>query len=142
MNGSPLPDRGKDGASRSRGRTAPGCLFYLLLITILLYVGFKVAEAYWTYYQVREQVREVLIWAVAGQPKPEGEIAKRVATGAGAVGVDLNPRNIQITQDSVNLTIHVYWTHDLEFPFYTFPLDLKLKLTEVKRWERGGLVVK
>ena len=142
MNGPPLPDSRRAPGFGDRGLTAPGCLLLLILIAILGTVGYRVGEAYWSYYQVKEKVREVLIWAVAGHEKPEMDITQRVISGASEVGVSLKPRNVRIIQDAQNLTIIASWNHDLEFPFYTFPFGLEVKLTDVKRWRRGGLVIK
>jgi hypothetical protein len=142
MNRPPLPDRRRVPGFRDRGLTAPGCLFLLILLAILGIVGYRVGEAYWSYYQVKEKVREVLTWAVAGGEKPEMDITRRVISGASEVGVSLKSRNVQIVQDARNLTIIASWNHELEFPFYSFPFGLQVKLTDVKRWGRGGLVIK
>ena len=142
MNGPSLPDRSTAPGLGNRGLTAPGCLFLLIVLAILGIVGYRVAEAYWSYYQVKEKVREVLVWAVAGGEKPEIEITQRVISGASEVGVTLKPGNVRITQDARNLTIIASWNHDLDFSFYTFPLGLEVRLTDIKRWGRGGLVIK
>ncbi len=139
MNG---PDRRRPPVLGERGLTAPGCLFLLIFLAIVGTVGYRVAEAYWDYYQVKEKVREVLTWAVAGNEKPEMDIVQRVISGASEVGVTLKPGNVRTTQDSQNLTIIASWNHDMEFLFYTFPFPLQVKLTDVKRWGRGGLVIK
>jgi hypothetical protein len=133
--------------SRSRplntgGIATPGCLFLLVLIAIGGFAGFKFGEAYWTYYQVREQVRQALTWTVAGDPKPEAAIVQRVISQVRDAEVQLTPRNIRITQTSDSLTLIVSWTQEVEFPSYTYPLAFEVSLTEIKRWGRGGLVIK
>jgi hypothetical protein len=40
------------------------------------------------------------------------------------------------------VTISVFWTQDLDFLVYTYPLDLEVSLTEAKRWGGRGLVIK
>ena len=124
------------------GITTPGCLFLLVLIVIGGFAGYKFGEAYWIYYQVREQVRQALTWTVAGDPKLEPAIVQRVISQVRIAEVQLTPRNIQITQTSDSLTLNVSWTQEVEFPFYTYPLALEVSLTEIKRWGRGGLVIK
>ncbi len=133
--------------SRSRpwsngGITTSGCLVLMVLIAIVGFAGFKFGEAFWTYYQVREQVRQALTWTVAGGPKPEAAIVQRVISHVRTEEVQLTPRNVRITQTSDALTLVVSWTQEVEFPFYTFPLDFEVRLTETKRWGRGGLVIK
>jgi hypothetical protein len=122
--------------------TAMGCLVWLILISIVGFVGYKFGEAFWTYYQVREQVRQALTWTVAGSAKPEPAIVQKVISQVKAAEVTLTPRNIRIIQTSDSLTLLVTWTQEVEFPFYTYPLNFEVSLTEIKRWDRGGLVVR
>lgn len=129
-------------APRDRGMTALGCLVVLVFLAVLGFVGYKIGDAYWTYYQVREQVRQALTWAVAGQAKDEAAIVQKTITYVASTGLQLKSRNVRITQSPENLTLTVFWTHDLEFPYYTYPLDFEVRLSDVKRWGRGGLVVR
>ncbi len=123
--------------------TTQGCLSFLLLLAILGFVGYRFGAAYWEYYQVREQVREVLIWTVAGQPKHEGDIVKKVIARIGDnVGLYLTPKNIRITQTAGSLTLRVFWVQDLDFLVYTYPWDFEVSLTEAIRWGGRGLVIK
>jgi len=143
MKGTTLLIRRKDIALGHRGISTSGCLVFLILLILLGFVGLKVGQGFWNYYNVREQVRDSLVWAVGSmQPKSEAEITQRVITNASGVGVQLSPRNIRISQTPQSLTITARWTEELEFPYYTYPLNFEVNLTEVKRWGRGGLVVK
>jgi hypothetical protein len=143
MNGSTRPSKGKDIVLRNRGISTSGCLVFLILLVLLGFVGFKFGQAFWNYYNMREQVRDALVWTVGSmQPKSEIEITQRVISNASGVGVQLSPRNIRISQTPETLTIIARWTEELEFPHYTYPLNFEVNLTEIKRWGRGGLVVK
>ena len=123
--------------------TTPGCLTLLVLLAVLGFAGFRFGSAYYEYYQVREQVREVLTWTVAGNPKQEGDVVKRViARVAEEAGLWLTPKNIRITQTASNLTLSVFWVRDLDFLVYTYPMDFSVSLTEAIRWGGRGLVVK
>jgi len=123
--------------------TTPGCLTLLVLLAVLGFAGFRFGSAYYEYYQVREQVREVLTWTVAGNPKQEGDVVKRViARVAEEAGLWLTPKNIRITQTASNLTLSVFWVRDLDFLVYTYPMDFTVSLTEVIRWGGRGLVIK
>ena len=125
------------------GMTSRGCLFFLLFLTILGVGLFRVGGAYWEYYQVREQVREALTWAVAGQAKDELSISQRVLSRVNEeTDLYLRPRNVLITQTADELTVRVFWTRDLDFWVYTYPLDLEVRLSEFKRWGGRGLVIK
>jgi hypothetical protein len=143
MNGSVLLGQRKGPAGKSRGATTAGCLLFLFLAAVLGFAGFRFGAAYWKYYHVREHLREVLTWAVAGQPKHETDIVKRVIARTGdEAGLYLNPKNIRITQTASTLTVSVFWVQDLDFLVYTYPMDFEASLTEIKRWGGRGLVIK
>jgi hypothetical protein len=143
MNGSPFFGKKRAPAGGNRGMTTLGCLSFLVLLAILGFVAYRVGTAYWEYYQVREQVREVLTWTVAGQPKYEADVVKRVIAKIGdGSGLYLTPKNIRITQTASSLTLSVFWVQDLDFLVYTYPWDFEVSLTEVKRWGGRGLVIK
>jgi len=143
MNGPLLSGQRKQPAGKSRGTTTAGCLSFLVLLALLGFFGYRFGAAYWEYYQVREQVREALTWTVAGQPKHEADVVKRVITQiADGAGLWLTPKNIRITQTESTLTISVFWAQDLDFLVYTYPMDFEVSLTEPKRWGGRGLIVK
>ena len=134
--------RRKGLAPRYRGAVTGGCLLFIIGMALLGYVGFKVGEAYWNYLEVRHKVREALNWAVAGVPKSDSEIGQKVIGNAREVGTEFTSENIQIKHTTEALTIIVSWVQEVEFPRYTLPLKFKVDLSEVKRWHRGGLILK
>jgi hypothetical protein len=91
---------------------------------------------------VRQKIRETLNWAVAGQAKSDGEIFQKVVANVRQAGLELKPRDVKITHSGENLTISASWTREIEFPGYTLPLNFSVSLTEIKRWTRGGLIIK
>ena len=119
-----------------------GCLVFILIAGVIAYVGFRVGEAYWGFFEVRHKAREALNWAVAVPPKSEAEITQRVITNVSQVGLALSSQNIQISQTTDTLTITVSWGQEVEFPYYKLPLDFSTTQTEEKRWQKGGLVIK
>jgi len=125
-----------------RGTSTMGCLVFILIAGVIGYVGFKVGEAYWSFFEVRHKTTESLNWAAVRPPKSESDIMQRVIVNAAQVGVELSPQNIQIMQTTDTLTIIVSWGHEVEFPYYTLPLYFTTTQTEEKRWEKGGLVIK
>jgi hypothetical protein len=127
---------------KNRGGFTYGCLFSLLVLTAVGFVGFRIGEVYWNYFEVRENVREVLNWAVSGQVKPDNEILEKVQARVKDAGLVVPPRNIRISHSEGNLTIAIKWKREVVFPGYTLPLNFEVELTELKRWGRGGLVVR
>jgi hypothetical protein len=143
MNGSLCFGNRNGPARKDKGLTTPGCLFFLALLILLVFVGYRFGEAFWEYYQVREQVREVLTWAVAGEVKEEGPIAQRVISSMKQeTALSLAPRNVRVTQTSAELAISVSWTRNLDFFVYVYPMDFEVRLGEIKRWGGRGLVIK
>jgi hypothetical protein len=125
-----------------RGASTLGCLFFLVVIGAAGYVGLKVGTVYWDYFDVRQKIRETLNWAVAGQAKSDGEIFQKVVANVRQADLELKPRDVKITHSGENLTISASWTREIEFPGYTLPLNFSVSLTEIKRWTRGGLIIK
>ena len=125
-----------------RGTSTMGCLIFILISGVIIYVGFKVGEAYWGSFEVRHKTLEALNWAVAGSPKSEADIMQKVITNVTQVGVALSSQNIQIAQTMDTLTITVSWGQTVEFPYYTLPLNFTTTQTEQKRWYKGGLILK
>ena len=125
-----------------RGATAFGCLIFLILVAVLLYAGFKFGEAGWNYFEVKYKIREALNWAAAGKYKTEVEISQKVIARVAEAGIQLKPRNIKIQQTKDSLIISVAWERQVDFPYYSFPLNFDVTLTEEKRWEKGPLILR
>jgi hypothetical protein len=136
-----ISGRGK-GVLGHRGASALGCLFSLLVLGAAAYVGLKVGGAYYDYFEARHKIREALNWAVAGQPKTEAEMIQKVTSLVRQTGLELKPREVKITHSGENLTVSVSWKREVEFPGYILPLNFSVNLTEIKRWTRGGLIIK
>ena len=142
MTGSTLQGKKRSLPPGWRGTSTMGCLVFMLIAGVIGYVGFKVGEAYWSFFEVRHKIQEALNWAVILPVKSEAEIRQRVITNAAEVGFQFSQQNIQITQTTDTMTIVVSWTQEVEFPYYSLPLSFTTTQTEEKRWERGGLIIK
>ena len=125
-----------------RGASSLGCILFLIVVIVLGYLGFVFGEAYWSFYRVREKVRESLTWAVSGNPKTDQQITRQVIINALDVGVNLTGRNIRLSHSADTLTIRVIWWREMNLLFTFYSKAFEVNLTEVKRWQGGGLVVK
>ena len=137
-----LPNGRKGIISRKRGASPFGCLLFIILLGVVAFVGFKLGEAYWEYFEVRQKTRDTLSWAVAGQPKNEADIAQKLIANVSEVGVELTLRNIKVRLTRDNLTLTVAWMRDVVFPGYTLPLTFNILMTDEIRWYKGGLIIK
>ena len=122
---------------RWRGGVSLGCLLFTLLVIALGYGGLQFGTAYLKYFEVREQIRDILNWAAAGELKSEEEIKKRVVAKALEVDVELSFQDVQVKRGASTLSIQAAWIHDVEFPYYTLPLRFKVNLTKERRGFRG-----
>jgi hypothetical protein len=141
MKGLTLPAR-RSRVPGPQGAATGGCVLFIIGVVVLGYVGLKVGVACWNYLEVRHKVQEALNWAVADGPKTDGEIVQKVIGNVREIGTEFSPDNIRIEQTTDLLTIVVSWLQEVEFPYYTLPFNFKVSLSDVKRWHRGGLVVK
>ncbi len=126
----------------NQGASTLGCLFFLIVLGAVGYVGLKVGTVYWDYFEVRHKIRETLNWAVAGQAKTDAEIVQKVISFVRQAGLELKPQDVKITHTGENLAITASWKREIEFPSYTLPLNFSVSLTEIKRWTRGGLIIR
>lgn len=126
----------------SRGTSAGGCLFFLILAAILIYGGFKFGSALWTYFEVKYKIQEALNWAIAGTAKNDVEIMQKVIANVAETGVELKPQNISIKHTTDDLILSVSWKQLINFPYYSYPLKLSVTLTGQKRWVKGPLILK
>jgi len=142
MTGSTLRGKTRSVPPGWRGTSTMGCLVFMLIAGVIGYVGFKVGEAYWSFFEVRHKIQEALNWAVVLPPKSEAEIRQKVITNSAEVGFQFAQQNIQITQTADTITIVFSWSQEVEFPYYSLPLSFTTTQTEEKRWEKGGLIIK
>lgn len=129
-------------ARQSRGASTFGCLLFLILAIILIYGGLKFGSAIWTYFEVKYKIQEALNWAVAGSTKSDIEITQKIIANVAEAGVELKPRNISIKHTTDDLIITASWQQDIDFPYFSFPLNFKVTLTGEKRWLKGPLILK
>ncbi len=137
----------KSSAHRSiwgqdRGRSALGCLVFIIILGAVGYVGFKFGEAGWEYMDVRQKVREALNWAIANNAKTDPEMFGKISQNVREAGLEVGPRSVRITHAGEKLTFTVTWTRDVVLPYYTVPLHFRVTLTEIKRWTSGPLIFK
>lgn len=127
---------------QQKASSAMGCLFFLALALILIYGGFKFGTAIWTYFEVKYKIQQALNWAIAGTAKNDIEITQKIIANVAEAGVELKPRDITIKHTADDLIIAVTWQQQINFPYYSLPLNFKVTLTGEKRWFKGPLILK
>ena len=134
MEGQPSLKETTGFVQRNRGAASGSCLLFILIIVVILYSGFKFGMAYWTYFGMQNKTREALVWAAAGLPKSEGEIAQKVILKTQEFETEIYQKDVKVSQTPSTLTVKVSWVYDVVLPVYTFPMKFRIAMSEGKRW--------
>jgi hypothetical protein len=97
------------------GRTSLGCLFALLLATVVLYFGVNIGEVFWRFYRFQDAMRQE---ARFGHLRTDQVIAGRLSSAAEALGLPDAARRPQVRRDETSrrLFISVDYSEKVELP--------------------------
>ena len=110
---------------RSSGRGNLGCLFSLLIIVVLGYLGYKFVPHYINNYELKDAVNEIAVYQGAGLGGgPEKRtIHEQVMAKAKELGIPLKRENIKVRQEGEKVYITVNYTVPVDLPSKTYNLD-------------------
>jgi hypothetical protein len=93
---------------------SPKKLFTLLLFVAGVFVAVQYGSAYLTKYQFEDSVRQSVKYAASTRKGPE-DVRREVVEKAHELGIDINPRDIQITKrgPAFTLAFEYIWTVNL-----------------------------
>ena len=106
---------GRNGASRM------GCLFSLLILSLIVYYGVTVGGNFVDYYRFRDAMQQQARFAVN---RDNGTITRQLRTTATEIDLPEEARrNLRVrrTARPRQVIITSEWTIVLELPFYTYP---------------------
>ena len=97
------------------GRASLGCLFSLLLATVVLYFGFNVGEVYWRFYRYRDAMEQEVRFA---SMRNDDAIAERLSSVAEALGLPdaARPPKVQRDPSSRRILITAAYSERVELP--------------------------
>lgn len=104
-----------------RGASTLGCLMSTLIFVAILYFGVNIAEAYWRFYQFRDDMRQYVTFSAHYTDKQitDGLAASADSLGlppdAGDVTVRRGPRAIQVQSDYDEIVELPMTVHDFHF---------------------------
>lgn len=78
-----------------RGNSTLGCLLWVLGMAVVLYYGSHIAQRYFDYYQLQEEMRSQARLA-PGLTDPV--IRRRIADRIDQLGLNIDPRKVKITR--------------------------------------------
>ncbi|MGH7695110.1 MAG: hypothetical protein ACRENH_09015 [Gemmatimonadaceae bacterium] len=98
------------------GRGKLGCLFLLLLLAAVVYVGVDVGEAYWRYYRFRDAVEQE---AQYGANRSDADIKRRLIALADSLGLpDDASSRLRVHRSANRLFIQTEYTEHIDKVLY------------------------
>ncbi len=97
------------------GRSSLGCLFTLLIVSAAIYFGLNVGEAYWTFYQYEDAMKQELKF---NGVHSDSLILAHLWTQADSLGLPEDAKELSIDRDPRTRIIRVSadYTEQIELP--------------------------
>jgi hypothetical protein len=96
-----------------RGASSIGCLFSLLVLAAVVYFGVNVGEAYWRYYQFRDDIQQEVRFAAHNS---SDVIANRLRAAADSLGLPEAAGHVIIRRSQSLISIESYYDEPVELP--------------------------
>lgn len=103
-----------------RGDSKLGCLIWLGVFVVVLYVGYKFGAAQWAFFSLREELQGLAKSAARERVLDQGVYQNEIIRRAEKIGIHLNPENIKITETEDDVMLEVSWIAEIAFPGYSF----------------------
>ena len=97
------------------GRSTLGCLFTLLVISVVAYFGVNVGEVYLRYYRYRDAFRQEAHFA---RQRSDEVIRSHLLSLADSLGLPDDARRITIRRQPQRIVIRANYTEVVELPGY------------------------
>ena len=119
------PARNWKPRGSQRGRGSLGCLFSLLLLSGLGYLGYKFVPPYVSHFQLKDALDEFAVYEVAGAGvarKEKGDTVDAVIRKAHELGVHLERQDVKIDRNTDKIIIHVNYMVPIDLPTGVYQL--------------------
>jgi hypothetical protein len=116
----------------NRGSGKLGCLIWLIILVVVLFVGYKFGSAQWAYLSMREDIHEIAKSAAHERTLNVEVIQQEVITLGENLGISIAAEDIKIEDRGSEVTIDVSWEVAFDFPFYTYYQDYSVTSTQRK----------
>ncbi len=120
--------------SNMHGDSKLGCLIYLLILGLIVYVGFCWGKSQWNFESMKEVANETVKFAVEQREINYEMIKQTLLEKAKEIDITVYEEDIEISENESSLTIDVYWDTPIAFPGYTYYLEHHLRKTRQKRY--------
>jgi hypothetical protein len=96
-----------------RGAGSIGCLFSLLIVAAVIYLGVNLGGAYWRAYQFEDDMRQELRFA---SHSPNDVILTRLRAAADTLGLPDEAGKIAIRRTQTKISIESFYDEHIELP--------------------------
>jgi hypothetical protein len=107
------------------GKGNLGCLFSLLIVVVLGYLGYKFVPHYMSHFELKDALNEIAVYRVArsGSGAEKQTIQEEVIAKAKELGIQLKRENVKVRQEEEKIYITVKYTVPVDLPNQTYNLD-------------------
>lgn len=99
--------------TRRRGASTLGCLMTMLIAVAILYFGVNVGEAYWRYYQFRDDMRQYVSFA---SHYSDQQIANGLAASADSLGLPPDAQLVSVQRGAHAIIVQSDYDEIVELP--------------------------
>ena len=113
--------------SASSGKGNLGCLFSLLILVVVGYLGYKFVPHYMSHFELKDALNEIAVYRVAraGSGSEKQTIQEEVIAKAKELGIQLKRENIKVRQEEEKIYITVKYTVPVDLPNQVYNLDFE-----------------
>ena len=111
---------------RSSGKGNVGCLFGLLIVAALGYLGYKFVPHYVSHFELKDALNEIAVYRAAGTRGSEKQtIQEEVIAKAKGLGIQLKREDIKVRQEEEKVYITVKYTVPVDLPNQVYDLNFE-----------------
>ena len=113
--------------SAASGKGNLGCLFSLLIIAVLGYLGYKFVPHYMSHFELKDALNEIAVYRVAraGSGSEKQTIQEEVIAKAKELGIQLRRENIKVRQEEEKIYITVKYKVPVDLPTQVYDLQFE-----------------
>lgn len=98
-----------------RGASSLGCLFSLLILSVVVYFGVNIGEVYWREYQFQDEMNQQVRFA-AHNSNPQ--IVRHLQAVADSLGLPDDAGDVDIKRTVHDISIESEYSERVELPLY------------------------
>jgi hypothetical protein len=109
------------------GKGNLGCLFSLLIVVALGYLGYKFVPHYTSHFQLKDAVNEIAVYRAAGvgAGSEKQTIQDQVLAKAKELGIELKREDIKVRREEEKVYITVKYTVPVDLPNQVYDLNFE-----------------